>query len=102
ATGVLSASQVAAGEENALKIRVYGEKAGLEWNQQDPNTLLLKWLNEPAQTYRAGQSYLCPMAQHNTRLPAGHPEGYIEAFANIYKNFASTIRAKLNGVQPSE
>ncbi|WP_454881588.1 Gfo/Idh/MocA family protein [Sphingobacterium detergens] len=102
ATGVLSASQVAAGEENALKIRIYGEKAGLEWNQQEPNSLLLKPLNEPAQLFRAGQQYLSPLAQHNSRLPAGHPEGYIEAFANIYRNFSATILAKINGTSPSE
>ncbi|ULT22814.1 Gfo/Idh/MocA family oxidoreductase [Sphingobacterium sp. E70] len=100
ATGVLSASQVAAGEENALKIRIYGEKAGLEWNQQEPNSLLLKPLNEPAQLFRAGQQYLSPLAQHNSRLPAGHPEGYIEAFANIYRNFSATILAKINGTRP--
>lgn len=102
ATGVLSASQVAAGEENALKIRVYGEMAGLEWNQQEPNTLLLKWLDAPAQIFRTGQSYLHPVTKHNTRLPAGHPEGYVEAFANIYNNFALTLLASLNGTKASE
>ncbi|EEI93153.1 oxidoreductase, NAD-binding domain protein [Sphingobacterium spiritivorum ATCC 33300] len=102
ASGVLSASQVAAGEENALKIRIYGEKAGLEWNQQEPNTLMLKWLDAPAQIFRTGQSCLYPVAKHNTRLPAGHPEGYIEAFANIYNNFAHTILAAVNGTTASE
>lgn len=102
ANGVLVASQVAAGEENALKIRVYGEKGGLEWNQQEPNTLTLKWLNEPAQIYRAGQAYLSDIAKHNTRVPGGHPEGYLEAFANIYRNFASTVSAKIHGTTPTE
>jgi len=102
ASGVLSASQVAAGEENALKIRVYGEKGGLEWHQMEPNTLLVKWLNEPAQVYRAGQSYLSDAAKHNTRVPGGHPEGYLEAFANIYRNFALTLSAKIHGTTPTE
>lgn len=102
ANGVLVASQVAAGEENALKIRVYGEKGGLEWNQQEPNTLTLKWLNEPAQIYRAGQAYLSDIAKHNTRVPGGHPEGYLEAFANIYRNFALTVSAKIHGTTPTE
>jgi len=102
ASGVLSASQVAAGEENALKIRVYGEKGGLEWNQQEPNTLTLKWLNEPAQIYRAGQAYLSDIAKHNLRVPGGHPEGYLEAFANIYRNFALTVSAKIHGTTPTE
>ena len=102
ANGVLVASQVAAGEENALKIRVYGEKGGLEWHQMEPNTLILKWLNEPAQVYRAGQAYLSDIAKHNTRVPGGHPEGYLEAFANIYRNFALTLSAKLQGIEPTE
>lgn len=102
ANGVLVASQVAAGEENALKIRVYGEKGGLEWNQQEPNTLTLKWLNEPAQIYRAGQAYLSDIAKHNTRVPGGHPEGYLEAFANIYRNFALTVSARIHGTTPTE
>ncbi len=102
ATGVLMASQVAAGEENALKIRVYGEKGGLEWAQQEPNTLLVKWLNEPAQIYRTGSGYLGNYARHNTRTPGGHPEGYLEAFGNIYRNFALTLSAKINGQKPSE
>src|ERR1700742_4826460 len=73
ATGTLSASQVAAGEENALKIRVYGENGGLEWAQQEPNTLIVRWLDQPAQIYRAGTPWLSPVARHNTRTPAGHP-----------------------------
>lgn len=102
ASGVLSASQVAAGEENALKIKIYGEKGGLEWHQMEPNTLLVKWLTEPAQVYRAGQAYLSDAAKHNTRVPGGHPEGYLEAFANIYRNFTLTLSAKIHGTTPTD
>ena len=104
AAGVLMASQVAAGEENALKIRVYGEKGGLEWSQQEPNTLLVKWLDAPAQILRAGGNYtgvLSTFATHNCRTPGGHPEGYLEAFGNIYKNFALTLSAKIDGTTPT-
>lgn len=101
AAGVLMASQVAAGEENALKIRIYGEKGGLEWAQHEPNTLIVKWLDKPAEIYRAGGGYLGSFAKHNTRTPGGHPEGYLEAFANIYRNFALTLSAKLDGSQPT-
>ncbi|WEK18737.1 MAG: Gfo/Idh/MocA family oxidoreductase [Candidatus Pedobacter colombiensis] len=101
ANGVLVASQIAAGEENALKIKVYGEKGGLEWHQMEPNTLIIKWLDQPAQVYRAGQAYLADVAKHNTRVPGGHPEGYLEAFANIYRNFALTLRTKLQGGTPT-
>ena len=104
ASGVLTASQVAAGEENALKIRVYGEKGGLEWAQQEPNTLLVKWLDQPAQLLRAGVNYsgvLSGFATANCRTPGGHPEGYLEAFGNIYRNFALTISARLDGKQAS-
>jgi predicted dehydrogenase len=104
ATGVLMASQVAAGEENALKIRVYGEKGGIEWAQQEPNTLIVKWLDQPTQLLRAGGNFgdrLSSFAVKNCRTPAGHPEGYLEAFANIYKNFALTLSARLEGTTPS-
>ncbi|MFT3748522.1 MAG: Gfo/Idh/MocA family oxidoreductase [Agriterribacter sp.] len=101
AAGVLIASQIAAGEENALKIRVYGDKGGLEWTQQEPNTLLLKWLDKPTEIYRTGGGYLSSFAKHNTRVPAGHPEGYLEAFGNIYRNFALTLSAKLDGTTPT-
>lgn len=100
AAGVLMASQVAAGEENALKIRVYGEKGGLEWAQHEPNTLLVKWLDAPTQILRAGGNYgdrLSSYAVSNCRTPGGHPEGYLEAFANIYRNFAVTLGAKIDG-----
>lgn len=91
ATGVLMVSQIAAGEENDIKIRVYGEEAGLEWKQSDQNTLLFKPLNGPAQIIRAGTGYLSDRAQENTRTPAGHPEGYLEAFANIYVAFHKAV-----------
>ena len=96
ATGVLIASQVAAGEENSLHIRVYGEKGGLSWHQMEPNTLEVSWLDRPKEVYRAGQGYLSKIAAFNCRTPAGHPEGYIEAFANLYRNFALTLMALQN------
>ena len=102
ASGVLIATQVAAGEENNIKIRIYGEKGGLEWQQVDANTLTIKWLDEPAQTLRTGGGYLSSFAQHNTRTPSGHPEGYLEAFANIYKNFAEHIVAIQNREEPKK
>jgi len=101
ATGVLMASQVAAGEENPLKIRIYGEDGGLEWAQQEPNTLIYKPLDQPIQLLRAGGGYLSSYAKHNFRTPGGHPEGYIEAFANLYRNFALTLQSKLEGQTPS-
>ena len=102
ANGILMASQIAAGEENALKIRIYGEKGGMEWHQMEPNTLVVKWLNEPMQVYRVGQAYMADIAKHNTRVPAGHPEGYLEAFANIYRNFVLTLRTRLEGGTQTE
>ena len=105
AAGVLMASQVAAGEENALRIRIYGEKGSMEWAQQEPNTLTVRWLDQPTQILRAGVGYkehpLSTYATHNFRTPGGHPEGYLEAFGNIYRNFAQTLSAKIDGRQPS-
>ncbi|MBL0743646.1 Gfo/Idh/MocA family oxidoreductase [Chryseolinea sp. Jin1] len=92
ATGVLIATQVAAGDENNLNIRVYGEKGGLEWKQEDPNTMIVKWLDRPKEIVRAGQKYLSDDAKAFTRTPAGHPEGYLEAFANIYRAFGKAVR----------
>jgi len=92
ASGVLLATQVAAGEENNLNIRVYGEKGGLEWKQEEPNTLVVKWLDKPKEIHRAGWGYLSDAAKKNTRTPSGHPEGYLEAFANLYVNFAKAVR----------
>jgi predicted dehydrogenase len=103
AAGVLMASQVAAGEENGIAIRVYGEKGGIEWHQHEPNTLLVKWLDQPTQILRAGANYpnLSSFARLNCRTPGGHPEGYLEAFANIYHNFSQTLMAKLSGDKPT-
>lgn len=106
AKGVLMASQISAGEENAVRIRVYGEKGGLEWANEDPNNLIIKMLDQPRQFYRTGNIYAAPytlssFATHNTRIPAGHPEGLLEAFANIYRNFAATINARREGRAPS-
>jgi len=102
ASGVLFATQIAAGEENNIKIRVYGEKGGIEWQQQDANTLLVKWLDRPVEVWRAGTGYLSSFAQHNTRTPAGHPEGYLEAFANHYRNFAFCVQARMNNEEPKK
>lgn len=98
--GVISASQVAAGEENNIKIRIYGEKGGLEWQQADNNTLVFKPSGEPAKIYRSGgnNAYLHDIVLANSRIPAGHPEGYLEAFANIYRNFSEDVRNHHNGV----
>lgn len=92
ASGVLMATQVAAGEENNLNIRVYGEKGGLEWKQEEPNTMILKWLDRPKEIVRTGMGYLSQDAKNFTRTPAGHPEGYLEAFANIYRAFTKAVR----------
>lgn len=101
AKGILMATQIAAGEENAIRIRIYGDKGGLEWLQHEPNTLIAKWLNQPTQILRVGTNMSSDIASHNTRTPGGHPEGYLEAFANIYRNFSLTVRAKMNGEKPS-
>lgn len=102
ARGVLHASQVAAGEVNDLNIRVYGEKGGLEWHQHIPDVLTVKWLDHPDHVYRAGadRAYLSESAMAHVRTPAGHPEGYLEGFANIYRNFAMTLRARMQGKEP--
>lgn len=96
----MMASQVAVGDENALKIRIYGEKGGIEWRQEEPNTLLVKRTDRPTEIVRVGNGYMGAAAKANTRTPAGHPEGYIEAFANIYRNFARTVMAKRDGREP--
>lgn len=99
ARGMLKASQVAAGEENGLKLRVHGELGGLEWSQMEPNTLILRWLDRPAETVRTGGPGLDARTLALTRTPAGHPEGYIEAFANIYRAFAAAVRHGDGGTQ---
>jgi len=99
AKGILHASQISVGEENSLNIRIYGETGGLEWHQLEPNTLLVKHIDRPTEVYRAGQGYLTEAAAGACRTPAGHPEGYLEAFANIYKNYAHCLSARLSGDQ---
>lgn len=100
ARGVLMASQIAIGNENNLSIRIYGEKGGLEWRQEEPNTMILRWPDRPAEILRTSNGYMSAIAAHNTRTPGGHPEGYLEAFANLYRNFASCLQALLAGEQP--
>lgn len=101
AKGLLTNSQIANGEENPLSIRVYGELGGLEWRQMEPNTLIYKTNESGARLIRTGVGALSPEAQASTRLPAGHPEAFLEAFANLYRNFAGTLRARLNGQEPN-
>ncbi|MEY4029306.1 MAG: hypothetical protein RL284_2037 [Bacteroidota bacterium] len=97
AKGVLHASQICNGEENNLNIRVYGEKGGIAWRQMEPNTLTVIYQDKPSTIYRTGWAGLEREAIAHTRIPAGHPEGYLEAFANIYRNFAFCIQARLSG-----
>jgi len=98
ASGVLFATQVAAGEENNLRVRVYGDKGGLEWQQADANSLVLRSPDAPLQVWRTGSAYVDASAAANTRVPAGHPEGYLEAFANIYRAFFRAVRDDADGV----
>ena len=100
AKGILHASQISAGEENDLNIRIYGEKGGIKWQQMEPNTLIINWLDKPIEIRRAGNSYMSPIAKYNTRLPFGHPEGLIGAFANIYRNVATCIQHRLEETKP--
>ncbi len=92
ARGTLKVTQVAAGEENGLRLRIHGERGGLEWAQMEPNTLTMRWLDRPIEVLRAGGPGLQPATASMFRTPGGHPEGYIEAFATIYRAFAATIR----------
>lgn len=97
AKGTISISQIALGEENNLAIKVYGEKGALEWHQENPNELLTRWLEEPQKIYTPNGNGLYPEALEVSRIPAGHPEGYLEAFATIYKNFATHLNAIKKG-----
>ena len=99
--GVLHATQIATGEENRIVLRVYGEKGCFEWHQMEPNTMIARWGDRPTEIIRTGNGYMCDLAKWNTRTPGGHPEGFIEAFANIYRNFEKTVRAKAKGETPS-
>ena len=100
ARGLLHASQIAAGEENNLRLRVYGEKGSIDWSQMEPNSLVVRWLDQPMQVYRTGVGSLFPEATIHSRVPSGHPEGYLEAFGNIYRDVAFCIQARLNGQTP--
>jgi len=102
ARGVLVASQIASGQENSLRIRVWGTKAGLAWEQEEPNFLYVLSGSDPIRIYKPGNPYVCEAGVRATRLPAGHPEAFIEAFGNIYKNFCDTIRARILGIEPSD
>ena len=99
AKGVMVASQVSTGEENDLRLRVYGTQGGLEWRQEEPNHLVFKPAEAPAQVLKRGNEYLSEDARRATRLPPGHPEAFIEAFANVYANVAVTIRARQEGAE---
>ena len=101
ARGVLYASQISAGEENPLTIRIYGERAGLEWRQEEPNTLTVKWGDRHREVRRTGVGELSDASAAHTRLPPGHPEGFVEAFANLYRNYALALQARLAGAQPA-
>lgn len=101
ARGILYCSQISVGEENNLRIRVYGTGGSLEWKQEHPNWLHVRYADGPEEIFKRGNGYLEEVAQHNSRLPFGHPEAFIEAFANIYVNAGRTIAAKLVGEEPS-
>jgi predicted dehydrogenase len=98
--GILFCSQISAGEENRLALRVYGTDASLEWHQEDPNFLTVRRADRPMAVYKPGHAFLVPEAQRAARMPAGHPEGLLEAFANIYANASRVIAAKRDGVAP--
>ena len=105
AKGLIHVSQIACGEENNLVIWVYGEKKSLEWHQETPNELIIRDGNGPNQIWRRGNDYVAqisPAAARATRLPSGHPEGFLEAFANIYLNFTDTIRSRYLNQAPTE
>jgi predicted dehydrogenase len=104
AKGILHASQISVGEENNLNIRIYGEKAGLEWKQEHPNQLVVKYPDKPTEIWGRGNGYLTSAAAKTaTRIPAGHPEGYLEAFGNIYREAFRAIRAEVSGkAQPKD
>ncbi len=98
ARGILMSSQIAVGEENNLRLRVYGDAASIDWSQMEPNSLWLRSNTQSTQLIRTGVGDFCPAAQSAMRVPAGHPEGYLEAFANIYQNFAKQILAFEQGL----
>ncbi len=97
AKGVLHASQISIGEENPLSIRVYGIKASLEWRQEFPNELVVKYPDKPRQIWKRGNAYLSPGPRRFSRIPPGHPEGFLEAFANIYLEIYRAVAAEVEG-----
>jgi hypothetical protein len=97
---ISEADEISAGEENDLRVRIYGIEGGLEWRQEEPNHLVFKPAEAPAQVLKRGNDYLCEDVKGATRLPPGHPEAFIEAFANVYTSIAATIRAKQEGAEP--
>jgi predicted dehydrogenase len=97
AKGIIHASQISVGEENSLNIRIYGTKAALEWQQEHPNELIVKYPDKPREIWRRGNGYVGKAAAAATRIPAGHPEGYLEAFGNIYREAFRAIRAEVAG-----
>jgi predicted dehydrogenase len=102
ARGIIYSSQISVGEENGLRLRVFGTEAGLDWRQEDPNYLRVLRVEEPERVYKRGNDYLDPVVRHNSRLPFGHPEAFIEAFANVYRNAARTMAARIAGERPGE
>ena len=102
ARGILWATQIGIGRENGLNIRVFGEKGSMEWHQQEPNSLIVDWLDKPREIRRTSTGFVGKAAAANTRVPAGHPEGYLEAFANIYRNFAEALLDVLDGKKVNE
>jgi len=102
ARGIIYVSQISVGEENGLRLRVYGTKAGLDWRQENPNYLEVLHGDGPVEVHRRGNDYLEPVVRHNTRIPFGHPEGFIEGFANVYRNAGRTIAARIAGDKPGE
>ena len=100
ARGMLWASQVAPGNENTLKLRVYGDKAGLTWRQEHPNQLVVTPLGQEPRVVSRGGAGAGAAAAHATRVPPGHPEGYLEGFANLYRDAAEVIAARLEGRDP--
>ena len=99
ASGVLIATQIATGAENNISMKIYGDKGSIEWEHENNNSLKINWPDKPSQIYRSGTPYLHHIAAANCRTPAGHPEGYLEAFANIYTNFANHILAEKNNTE---
>ena len=102
ARGVLWASQIAVGQENSINIRVYCEKGSIVWVQEEPNTLIVHWADKASEIRRTSTPFVGKAAANSTRTPAGHPEGYLEAFANVYSNFADAVEKTLKGKKVDE